>query len=48
MRKKIVAGNWKMNKRSGEAAELAGAVVGQAASAAGVETVLCPPFTALS
>jgi triosephosphate isomerase len=47
MRKKIVAGNWKMNKLVGEATELAGAVKRSLAERTDVEVVLCPPFTVL-
>jgi triosephosphate isomerase len=47
MRKKIVAGNWKMNKLVGEATELAGAVKRSLADRTDVEVVLCPPFTVL-
>jgi len=47
MRKKIVAGNWKMNKVTGEAVALATAVKSAIAEGAEVEVVLCPTFTAL-
>jgi triosephosphate isomerase len=47
MRKKIIAGNWKMNKLGREAMELASAVKTGLTSQADVEVVLCPPFTAL-
>ena len=47
MRKKIVAGNWKMNKVTGEAAALTAAVRGALAQKTSVDVVLCPPFTAL-
>lgn len=47
MRKKIIAGNWKMNKLVGEAAELASAVKQGCGTQADVEVVLCPTFTAL-
>ncbi len=47
MRKKIVAGNWKMNKLNTEAADLALAVKMALAERTDVEVVLCPPFTAL-
>jgi len=42
-RKKIVAGNWKMNLDRAKARELAGAVAARSGEAAGVELVLCPP-----
>ncbi len=48
MRKRIIAGNWKMNKTVTEAAELARAVVGQMTAATETEVVLCPPFTDLT
>ncbi|VGO14602.1 Bifunctional PGK/TIM [Pontiella desulfatans] len=47
MRKKIIAGNWKMNKTVGEAIELANAVKLELADCNDVDVVLCPPFTAL-
>ena len=47
MRKKIVAGNWKMNKLVGEAVSLAEAVKAKLADRSTVEIVLCPTFTAL-
>jgi len=47
MRKKIVAGNWKMNKNHEEAAELAGRVVRLSGGVEGVDVVLCPPFTSI-
>lgn len=42
-RRKIVAGNWKMNLDRAKAADLAEAVAGRHAEAGGVELVLCPP-----
>jgi triosephosphate isomerase len=47
IRKKIVAGNWKMNKSVAEAVDLAKGVRLELAEVADVEVVLCPPFTAL-
>ena len=48
MRKKIVAGNWKMNKTPGEGAALiAGIRKELGAGACPVEIVVCPPFTGL-
>jgi triosephosphate isomerase len=46
-RKKIVAGNWKMNKRLAEAAELTTAIRRELGEITDVDVVLCPPFTAL-
>ena len=49
MRKKIVAGNWKMNTLPAEGVVLAKNVVaGCAAAPASVELIVCPPFTHLS
>ena len=41
----LIAGNWKMNMLAAEARALAREI---AAHAAGVEVMLCPPFTALA
>jgi triosephosphate isomerase (TIM) len=46
-RRKIVAGNWKMNKTVGEAVELAAALKRDLATFQEADVVLCPPFTAL-
>ena len=48
MRKKIVAGNWKMNMTTAEAAALVNALKADLANFREVEVVVCPPFTALS
>ena len=48
MRKKIVAGNWKMNKNTAEAVELVNGLKTLVADVKGVEAVVCPPFTLLS
>jgi triosephosphate isomerase len=47
MRKKIIAGNWKMNKSVAEAQALAKAIRLELADEAKVDVVLCPPFTAI-
>ena len=47
MRKKIIAGNWKMNKTVGEAVGLLEELKPLAAEYSGVDIVICPPFTAL-
>ena len=47
MRKKIIAGNWKMNKTVGEAVELANAIKLELADCKEVDVVVCPPFTAI-
>ena len=46
-RKKIVAGNWKMNKTFADAANLAESIKLELAEYRDVDVVLCPPFTAL-
>ncbi|MEA2069575.1 MAG: triose-phosphate isomerase [Verrucomicrobiota bacterium] len=47
MRKKIIAGNWKMNKTIEDAIELANGIKLDLADCKEVDVVLCPPFTAL-
>ena len=47
MRKKIIAGNWKMNKTVGEALALVDALKPLVAGKDGVDVVVCPPYTAL-
>jgi triosephosphate isomerase len=47
MRKKAVAGNWKMNRLGTEAEDLAAAIKRDLADCREVDVVLCPPFTAL-
>ena len=46
-RKKIVAGNWKMNKSVGDARELALGIRRELGECREVDVVLCPPFTCL-
>jgi len=48
MRKRIVAGNWKMNKNDREAAELARNIVGRLGDMTDVNVIMCPPFTAIA
>lgn len=48
MRKKIIAGNWKMNKTVAEAESLATAIKRELEAEAKVDVVLCPPFTAIN
>ncbi|MEG1759581.1 MAG: triose-phosphate isomerase [Alistipes sp.] len=49
MRKKIVAGNWKMNTLPAEGVELAKNIVaGKATVCSCVNFIVCPPFTHLS
>jgi len=47
MRKKLIAGNWKMNKTSADGAALARELAAAVGSQPEVEVVVCPPFTAL-
>jgi triosephosphate isomerase len=47
LRKKLIAGNWKMNKTAAEAATLAQDIVTAAGRNTDVDILLCPPFTAL-
>jgi triosephosphate isomerase (TIM) len=46
-RKKIIAGNWKMNKTSADAVALARELVTAIGKQSDVEVVICPPFTAV-
>lgn len=46
-RKKLIAGNWKMNKTSAEATALVTDVVTAVGKLTDVDIVVCPPFTAL-
>jgi triosephosphate isomerase len=46
-RRPIIAGNWKMNKTSAEARELAQKLVPLVSGSGGRDIVLAPPFTAL-
>ena len=47
-RKTIIAGNWKMNKATGDAETLSSGIRAELADCTDVDVVLCPPFTALS
>jgi triosephosphate isomerase len=47
VRKKIVAGNWKMNKSVNDATDLASSVKIDLADCIEVDVVLCPTFTSL-
>ena len=47
-RKKIIAGNWKMNKTQAEARILVEDLIKEIGRFNDAEIVLCPPFTALS
>ena len=46
-RKKLIAGNWKMNKTSADAVALVTDIVAAVGRQADVEVVVCPPFTAI-
>jgi triosephosphate isomerase len=46
-RKKIIAGNWKMNKTSADGVALAQDIVAAVGKQADVEVIVCPPFTAV-
>lgn len=46
-RKRIIAGNWKMNKTVSESKTLAEEIKRELAECSDVEVVLCPPFTSL-
>ena len=48
MRRKFIAGNWKMNKTNQEAKELVEGLVKELSGIDSVDIVVCPPFTALS
>jgi triosephosphate isomerase len=43
MRKKFIAGNWKMNTSRAEAAALAGAIAAKVGSSTDVDVAVCPP-----
>jgi triosephosphate isomerase len=47
IRKKVIAGNWKMNKTAAEGAALTQEIVEAVGRETQVDIVLCPPFTAL-
>ena len=47
IRKKLIAGNWKMNKTAADGASLTKEIVEQVGRETAVDIVVCPPFTAL-
>jgi triosephosphate isomerase (TIM) len=47
MRKFLIAGNWKMNRNSAEAFELAAEIAQGVGQQHEVEVLICPPYTAL-
>src|SRR5262249_35089969 len=47
LRKKLIAGNWKMNKTAADGVVLTEEIVSEVGRETAVDIVLCPPFTAL-
>ena len=47
IRKKFIAGNWKMNKTAADGAALTKEILAAIGRETSVDVVLCPPFTAL-
>jgi triosephosphate isomerase len=47
LRKKFIAGNWKMNKTSADATALVKEIVNELGRNSDVDMVVCPPFTSL-
>ena len=47
LRKRIIAGNWKMNKSVAESKDLAADIKRELSECRDVDVVLCPPFTSL-
>src|SRR6185503_18728332 len=47
MRRKLIAGNWKMNTDRASAVKLARAIVGRAGMYSAVDLLVCPPFVNL-
>jgi len=47
IRKKLIAGNWKMNKTSADASALVQEIVAEVGRSNDVDIVVCPPFTSL-
>ncbi|HEU5079538.1 MAG TPA: triose-phosphate isomerase [Opitutaceae bacterium] len=47
IRKKLIAGNWKMNKTSADGLQLTQEIVAEVGKVTDVDIVVCPPFTAL-
>ncbi len=46
-RKKIIAGNWKMNKTSADGVTLVQDIVSTVGKQSDVDVIVCPPFTAI-
>ncbi len=47
IRRKLIAGNWKMNKTAAEGVTLVGEIAAEIGRGPAVDVVVCPPFTAL-
>ena len=47
IRKKLIAGNWKMNKTSADASVLVQEIVAEVGRSNDVDVVVCPPYTSL-
>jgi triosephosphate isomerase (TIM) len=47
IRKKLIAGNWKMNKTASESVQLAQEIVTEIGKVVDIDIVICPPFTSL-
>ncbi len=47
IRKKLIAGNWKMNKTASESVQLAQELVAEVGKIVDIDIVICPPFTSL-
>ncbi len=47
IRKKLIAGNWKMNKGSSDAVALVKDIIAEVGRETDADIVVCPPFTAL-
>ncbi len=47
IRKKLIAGNWKMNKTSADASTLVQEIVAEIGRVTDVDILVCPPFTSL-
>jgi triosephosphate isomerase (TIM) len=47
IRKKLIAGNWKMNKTASESVDLAQELVTAVGKVVDIDIVICPPFTSL-
>lgn len=48
MRKKVIAGNWKMNKTLNESQELVSKIINGLGKANRCDVIICPPFTSLN